>query len=54
MGNGMPSEEPAQGTPMTEVAGPVIDALDESFLADQMYRTSLGAPATPSEAELMP
>lgn len=50
----MALEEQAQGTPMTEVAGPVIDAFDESFLADHIYRTSLDAPATPSEAERMP
>ena len=50
----MLSEEPAQGTPITEVAGPVIDALDEGFLAVQMYWKSFVAPATPSEAERMP
>lgn len=37
-----------EGTPMAEVAGPIIDALDENFLADQMNRTRLAPLAEPA------
>ncbi|MEQ9506900.1 MAG: hypothetical protein RLO80_11570 [Hyphomonas sp.] len=42
-----------EGTPMAEVAGPIIEELDENFLASQFDRLRLSPPAPP-EPEPVP
>lgn len=46
-----------QGTPMEEVAGPIVEAVDENFLADRLIHTRvapLAEPAPPAEPAAMP
>lgn len=41
-----------EGTPMAEVAGPIIDGLDENFIANHLDGVRL-VPVTPADAPLV-
>lgn len=40
-----------QGTAMNEVAGPVVEALDDTFLARQFEKIRIASPPQPASAD---